>query len=157
MTEKPGNLRIITADGRMSPPVAGVPAVRYKGQAGLLDVALDPAFRHQSHDLFLLLRSSGTAAAVWRWRAPSWWKMPVARTWIRLKVIFHAGPDMESDRQLGSRIAFGKDGKLYLTLGERGITAGRGAGAGSAQRFRQGGAPESGWQHPEGQSLRRAR
>jgi glucose/arabinose dehydrogenase len=40
---------------------------------------------------------------------------------VDLKPIFHQLPDMDSDRQLGSRIVFGKDGKLYLTLGERGV------------------------------------
>ena len=38
-----------------------------------------------------------------------------------MKVIFHQLPDMVSDRQVGSRIVFGKDGKLYVTMGERGV------------------------------------
>src|SRR5687767_9767566 len=43
ITEKPGRLRIF-ADGKLSEPVPGVPAVAYKGQNGLLDVAVDPNF-----------------------------------------------------------------------------------------------------------------
>src|SRR5688572_9023735 len=46
VTEKPGRLRIVSADGKtMSEPVAGLPAVDARGQGGLLDVALDPAFQ----------------------------------------------------------------------------------------------------------------
>ena len=44
VTERPGRLRIIERDGQEGPPIAGVPAVEAKGQGGLLDVALDPAF-----------------------------------------------------------------------------------------------------------------
>ena len=44
VTEKPGRLRIVSADGRKSEPVAGMPAVDARGQGGLLDVALDPDF-----------------------------------------------------------------------------------------------------------------
>src|SRR5438045_893785 len=43
MTEKPGRVRIF-ADGKLSEPLAGVPKVAYRGQGGLLDVEIDPAF-----------------------------------------------------------------------------------------------------------------
>src|SRR5687768_12509026 len=43
VTEKPGRLRIY-ADGRLSDPIRGVPAVAYREQGGLLDVAVDPYF-----------------------------------------------------------------------------------------------------------------
>jgi glucose/arabinose dehydrogenase len=46
VTERPGRLRIISADGKtMSEPVAGLPMVDSRGQGGLLDVSLDPAFQ----------------------------------------------------------------------------------------------------------------
>ena len=45
VTEKPGRLRIVTTDGKLSPPVAGLPMVDARTQGGLLDVALDPPFR----------------------------------------------------------------------------------------------------------------
>ncbi|HWS78516.1 MAG TPA: PQQ-dependent sugar dehydrogenase, partial [Thermomonas sp.] len=44
VTERPGRLRRIGADGRVSAPIAGVPAVFAQGQGGLLDVVLDPAY-----------------------------------------------------------------------------------------------------------------
>src|SRR3990172_4528311 len=44
VTERPGRLRIVGRDGRLSEPLAGVPQVLARGQGGLLDVALDPRF-----------------------------------------------------------------------------------------------------------------
>ncbi len=61
ITEKPGTLRIF-ADGKLSEPVEGVPAVAYRGQGGLLDVAVDPNFAQNAARL-PLLRRAGRAAA----------------------------------------------------------------------------------------------
>jgi glucose/arabinose dehydrogenase len=44
VTEKPGHLRVMTPDGKMSEPVAGLPPVDSRGQGGLLDVSLHPDF-----------------------------------------------------------------------------------------------------------------
>jgi aldose sugar dehydrogenase len=44
VTERPGRLRIAGTDGKLSEPVAGLPAVDARNQGGLLDVSLDPAF-----------------------------------------------------------------------------------------------------------------
>src|SRR3954454_13989707 len=42
MTERPGRLQIVSADGQLSPPLGGVPRVCAQGQGGFLDLALDP-------------------------------------------------------------------------------------------------------------------
>src|SRR5262245_40429239 len=44
VTERPGRLRIVSADGKLSPPVQGVPKVYASGQGGLLDVQVAPDF-----------------------------------------------------------------------------------------------------------------
>src|SRR5262245_24757465 len=44
VTERPGRLRLVTPDGKLSGPLTGVPAVYTGGQGGLLDVAIDPNF-----------------------------------------------------------------------------------------------------------------
>ena len=44
VTERPGRLRIVDANGQLSQPIQGVPQVAARGQGGLLDVALDPDF-----------------------------------------------------------------------------------------------------------------
>ena len=54
VTERPGRLRVVTADGKLSEPVAGLPPVLARGQGGLLDVALDPAFAQERPDLLEL-------------------------------------------------------------------------------------------------------
>src|SRR5205809_5499622 len=44
VTERPGRLRVVTRDGKLSPPVTGVPRVRASGQGGLHDAVLDRDF-----------------------------------------------------------------------------------------------------------------
>jgi glucose/arabinose dehydrogenase len=44
VTERPGRLRVVEADGRLNPPVAGLPPWPPGGQGGLLDVVLDSGF-----------------------------------------------------------------------------------------------------------------
>ena len=59
VTEKPGRLRVVSADGKqMSEPVAGLPTVDARGQGGLLDVALDPSVPEEPADLLELRRAS---------------------------------------------------------------------------------------------------
>src|SRR3954468_1571216 len=44
VTERPGRLRVVTADGQISPPLTGLPRIVSQQQGGLLDVILDPNF-----------------------------------------------------------------------------------------------------------------
>src|SRR5437762_9413677 len=44
VTERPGRLRVVTHNGKLSPPVTGVPQVRASGQGGLHDIVLDRDF-----------------------------------------------------------------------------------------------------------------
>ena len=44
VTERPGRMRIIEPNGKMSEPLAGVPRVHARGQGGLLDVIVGPKF-----------------------------------------------------------------------------------------------------------------
>ena len=68
VTERPGRLRLVAPDGQLSEPLGGVPRVAARGQGGLLDVALDPAFA-QDRLVYLSLRGdrgggrAGTAVA----------------------------------------------------------------------------------------------
>ena len=57
VTERPGRLRIVARDGKLSPPVRACRAVRASGQGGLHDVVLDRDFAAQPDDLFLLRRA----------------------------------------------------------------------------------------------------
>jgi aldose sugar dehydrogenase len=123
VSERPGKLRIVAADGKVSAPVKGVPAVHYKGQGGLLDVALDPQFATNRMIYFSYAEpragGNGTALA----RAQLVEGADGARL-DGLQVMFRQMPTFQSDLHFGSRIAFSRDGKLFLTVGERALPAG---------------------------------
>lgn len=115
VTEKPGRMRIVTADGKLSAPLAGVPKVAYKGQGGLLDVVLDPQFA-KTHRIYFSYSepraddANGTTVAY----------AELAENSIEnLKIIFQQQPAMKSDKHFGSRLAFAPDGNLFITAGER--------------------------------------
>jgi glucose/arabinose dehydrogenase len=124
VTERPGALRIVGSDGSVSAPVQGLPAVHSKGQGGLLDVALDPDYA-QNHTIYFSYaepREGGNGTAL----ARAVLVEDAAGAHLeQLKVMFRQMPTMQSDNHFGSRIAFGADDKLFLTLGERSIPAGR--------------------------------
>jgi aldose sugar dehydrogenase len=44
VTDRPGRMRLVGTDGRLSPPLPGLPTVAAEGQGGLLDVVTDPRF-----------------------------------------------------------------------------------------------------------------
>ena len=125
VTERPGRLRVVTADGKLSEPVAGLPAVDARGQGGLLDVALDPAFAtnrliYWSYSEPQADGTNNTAAARGRFVDDA-----AAPRVENVQVIFHQAPSLNSRQHYGSRIVFGRDGTLFVTLGERSITEGR--------------------------------
>lgn len=114
VTEKPGRLRVVGADGKVGPPLAGVPAVDAAGQGGLLDVALDPEFA--ANRLVYLSyaepRDGGNGTAVARGRLTESGLADV-------RVIFRQQPTVRSGHHFGSRLVFARDGRLFVTLGER--------------------------------------
>ena len=124
VTERPGRLRVLGADGKLSEPVAGLPAVDARGQGGLLDVALDPDFASNRPDLLELRRAARRRRQQHR-RGPRH-----VRGWRRaavenVQVIYHQVPSLNSPLHFGSRLVFGRDGTLFVTQGERSITEGR--------------------------------
>ncbi|MBV9261700.1 MAG: PQQ-dependent sugar dehydrogenase [Pseudolabrys sp.] len=64
VTERPGRMRTVTADGKLSPPLDGVPQVVARGQSGLLDVALDRDFVRNNTIYFCFTYESGGNAAI---------------------------------------------------------------------------------------------
>ena len=108
----------------MSEPVAGLPPVDARGQGGLLDVALDPAFQKNQliYWSYAEPRDGGANnTAVARGRLVD----GAAPTVENVQVIFHQAPSLDSTLHFGGRLVFGRDGTLFITLGDRSITEGR--------------------------------
>jgi aldose sugar dehydrogenase len=124
VTERPGRLRVVSADGKqMSEPVAGLPAVDARGQGGLLDVALDPAFA-KNQLIYWSYAEPGQGvnnSAVARGRFVD----GAAPKVEDVLVIFHQAPSLGSTAHFGGRLVFGRDGTLFVTLGDRSVTEGR--------------------------------
>ncbi|WP_207431438.1 PQQ-dependent sugar dehydrogenase [Sabulibacter ruber] len=116
VTEKPGRLRIVSATGALGQPISGVPAVDARGQGGLLDVALSPGFSSDNTIFwsFSEPRSGGNATSVARGVLSS-----DRKSLSDVRVIFRAMPTYNGTMHYGSRLEFGPDGMLYVTLGER--------------------------------------
>jgi aldose sugar dehydrogenase len=119
VTERPGRMRLIAKDGRLSPPLRGVPAVVAGGQGGLLDVALSPDFG-SSKLLFITYSErrdgggNGTSVARARLEMDG-----NGASLGDVKVIFRQEPATGGSQHFGSRLAFARDGNLFVTLGER--------------------------------------
>lgn len=115
VTEKPGTMRIVARDGTLSAPLTGVPAVDNGGQGGLLDVVLDPNFATNKLVYFSYSEpapngNAGTAAARGTLGAAGL---------ENVKVIYRQEPKVVSGNHFGSRIVFARDGKVFITQGER--------------------------------------
>ena len=115
VTERPGRLRIVERDGKTGEPLAGVPTVDAVGQGGLLDVTLDPDFARNQR-IYLTYAEprgdgkNGTSVARARLGASGL---------EDLTVIFRQQPAMASRHHFGSRLVFGRDGNLFVTMGDR--------------------------------------
>ena len=116
VTERPGRLRIVAADGKLEPqPVAGLPAIAATGQGGLLDVALHP--RYSENALVYVSYSARGAGGV---------GTEVARGRLAggslqdVRIIFSQSPKSGGGRHFGSRLVFDREGYLYITQGDRG-------------------------------------
>jgi glucose/arabinose dehydrogenase len=120
VTEKPGRLRIISGGGVVGAPIAGMPAVDAHGQGGLLDVALSPSFASDRtvYWSFTEPRQGGNGTSVAR-GVLSADRASIGQVQVLLRVL----PTYDGTMHYGSRLAFGPDGMLYITTGERSVTA----------------------------------
>ena len=116
VTERPGRLRIVARDGSISPPVSGVPQVRASGQGGLHDVVLDRNFA-SNRTIYLCYAepaSGGGRTAMARARFTD----GEAARLDDVKVIFRQEGPLSSGNHYGCRIVQGRDGNLWLTMGD---------------------------------------
>jgi aldose sugar dehydrogenase len=118
ITEKGGTMRIRDAKGSLSEPLTGVPTVLAVGQVGLLDVALDPQFASNHRLFFTYSEPVGETYS----------NIAVARAQLDghalkdVTVIFRAKPALPAralSSNQGGRIAIGRDGNLFVIIGDR--------------------------------------
>jgi glucose/arabinose dehydrogenase len=121
ITERPGRLRIVAADGRLAPqPVRGLPPVAAIGQGGLLDVALHPDYARNG---WIYLSYAGPARKGESERGQG---TEVLRARLKgdqlqdIQVIFRMQPKTTTGHHFGSRLVFDRQGFLFITLGDRG-------------------------------------
>ena len=115
VTERSGRLRLID-NGRLDPePIQGLPAVSSYGQGGLLDVVLHPDFEGNRlvYLSYAAAGAGGFGTEVARGRL-------IEHRLEDVEVIFRALPKFDGGRHFGSRLVFGNDGLLYISLGDRG-------------------------------------
>lgn len=114
VTERPGRLRLVAPDGRLSKPIGGLPAVAASGQCGLLDVLLDPQFARNGWVYWSYAEpgEGGNGVAVARGRL-------VDEQLLDVAVLFRQNPKVDSSLHCGGRLVFGRDGRLFVTLGDR--------------------------------------
>jgi glucose/arabinose dehydrogenase len=118
VTEKRGALKLRRADGRIL-DVSGAPSVSYGGQGGFGDVVLHPGFasNHLVYLSWIEAGENGTrGAVVGRARFNS---SEAGASLSDLEVIWRQQPKMDGGGHFSHRIAFGPDGKLYISSGER--------------------------------------
>ena len=116
VTERPGRMRIVEPDGRVGPPLGGVPEVAAGGQGGLLDLVLDSGFagNRQLYFCFSEPGPGGNSTALARARLAT-----DSSRLEEVRVIFSGKPKVASSLHFGCRIVEARDGALFLTLGER--------------------------------------
>ncbi len=114
VTERAGRLRIVERDGRLGEAAAGLPPVDSGGQCGLLDVVLDPKFAENAFVYWSYAEAGegGNSTTVARGRLQG-------NRLNDVQVIFRQLPKVSSQLHCGSRLVFGRDGRLFVVLGDR--------------------------------------
>jgi aldose sugar dehydrogenase len=115
VTERPGRMRVVTAEGQLSPPLKGVPEVWASNQGGLLDIILDKSYAQNKIIYFCFAEGTGGGG-----------RTAVARATLNdgqgqlddVKIIFRQEGPLSSGGHYGCRIVQASDGNLFVTLGE---------------------------------------
>lgn len=116
VTERPGRLRVMAADGRLSPPVAGLPEVYAHRQGGLLDVALGPAFAQDRVIFWTYAKPMGGGLSA---TAAARGVLSEDRSGLSdVRDVFVQAPPSPTAGHYGARILFDEQGHAYVTTGE---------------------------------------
>lgn len=116
LNERAGRMRLMSRDGRLSPPVRGVPPVLNRGQAGLFDLALDRDFRRNKTIYFCYVESFNGGGRTTLARARLVIDEP-----LRLEdvtVIFSQRGANGYENNFGCRVVQAPDGNLFVGIGD---------------------------------------
>ena len=109
VTERPGRLRMVGADGTLSEPIAGLPEIDAKGQGGLLDVMVGPDFASDRR----LWISYAAPAEGGNQTAVATAKLSAdGRSLEEVKELFRQTPVYDGDKHFGSRLLLDGQGGL---------------------------------------------
>ncbi|MDH5823080.1 PQQ-dependent sugar dehydrogenase [Luteimonas sp. RD2P54] len=119
ITEKPGTLKLYDLERDSSGEIGGVPEVAYGGQGGLGDVVLHPDFEdnHMVYISYAEAGDGGAGAAVARARLVL--DGSGGGTLEDLEVIWRQTPKVSGQGHYGHRIAFDREGMLWISSGDR--------------------------------------
>lgn len=118
VTEKAGVMLLVSADGKSSTQVTGIPAVDSAGQGALKDVVLDPRFGSNNRVWFSYSEAGANGKGVVL--ANGIFTDGKAPSLTAVKIVFRATPYVEGNGHYSGRIAFAPDGRhLFFTNGER--------------------------------------
>lgn len=116
VSEKPGNIRIVSKNGKVSEPLGGVPPVRYQGSGGMYDLKLAPDFE-QSHRVFWTYVTTSEGEAM---NCVTTGVLTENETALEnVKVIYQITPTAGGKFHFGSRMLFDQQGNLFVTFGDR--------------------------------------
>jgi glucose/arabinose dehydrogenase len=116
ITEREGTMRIVTAAGKVSNAITGMPKVNPSGQGGLLGIRVDPAFEtnRMVYWVFSEPSADGNLTAVAKG------KLSADETKIEgATVIYRATPAYKGNLHYGGRVLIMSDGNLMISTGER--------------------------------------
>ncbi|WP_336516438.1 PQQ-dependent sugar dehydrogenase [Pollutibacter soli] len=115
VTEKEGNIRILSANGKPGEHISGVPKVNPRSQGGLLGICIDPAFEQNKliYWAFSEPLAEGNITSVGKAKLSS-----DEKSLEDVTVIYRATPAVRGPYHYGGRVLFAKDGTLFLSTGE---------------------------------------
>lgn len=121
VTERPGRMRVVEPDGKLSAPLTGLPPVTAAGQGGLLDVITDREFA-SNRTIYFCFNEPGTGDA------SNIWGTALARAQLsadnrgleNVRVIWRMAKKTSARHHFGCRIVEAADGTLFMGTGDRG-------------------------------------
>jgi aldose sugar dehydrogenase len=116
VTERPGRMRLVTLDGHIAAPLAGLPPVWAQGEGGLMDVVLDPHFSDNRRVYWSYAEPDATGAAAGT--AVARGRLEADRL-VDVQVIYRQPQKGTDGRHFGSRLLFDREGRLFVGLGDR--------------------------------------